>query len=117
TEDEDFMPLMLAGLLLGISADVLMRVPDPPALNLFVWLACVAFTAFAFARSTSGVTGGRRGWLLMAALFASGLVWRDAPPLKLLALAVVTMSFALAAYRPTAEWIRYSGVARYAAAW
>lgn len=111
------MLLILAGLSLGIAADLLMRVPDPPALNLFVWLVSVAITAFAFARRISGVTAGRRAWLLMAALFAAGLVWRDAPPLKLLALAVVTMSFALAAYRPTAEWIRYSGVARYAAAW
>jgi hypothetical protein len=50
-------------------------------------------------------------------LFAAGLAWRDAPPLKLLALASVTLAFALAAYRPLAAWVRSAGVTRYVRAW
>jgi hypothetical protein len=49
-------------------------------------------------------------------LFAAGLTWRDAPPLKLLALGCATLTFALAAYRPAASWVRRAGVLRYAGA-
>jgi hypothetical protein len=55
-------------------------------------------------------------WLLIGVAFAAGLAWRDAPPLKLLALACATLAFALAAHRLDASWVRRAGVLRYAGA-
>src|SRR4029079_18687327 len=49
-------------------------------------------------------------------VFAAGLAWRDAPPLKLLALGCATLAFALAAHRLAGAWVRRAGVVRYAGA-
>jgi hypothetical protein len=49
-------------------------------------------------------------------VFAAGLAWRDAPPLKLLALGGATLTFGLAAHRFAAAWVRRSGVLRYGGA-
>jgi hypothetical protein len=49
-------------------------------------------------------------------VFAAGFAWRDAEPLKVLALGCATLTFALAAHRPGASWVRRAGVLRYAAA-
>lgn len=112
------VPLLVAGLGLGVEGDLLLRTPGPPALNVSVWVASIALAALVLHRHARiELDRGRAAWLAVAVVCAAGLAWRDAPPLKLLALGCVTVAFALAAYRPDAAWVRRAGVMRYAAAW
>jgi hypothetical protein len=111
------MPLLVAGAALGAMGDALLRAPGPPGLNLSLWIAAVGVAALALHRR-AGLAGDRERvwWLATGVLFASGLTWRDAPPLKLLALGCATLTFALAAHRLAAAWVRRAGVLRYAGA-
>ncbi|MCC6858168.1 MAG: DUF4173 domain-containing protein [Bryobacterales bacterium] len=109
--------LLAAGVLLGVAGDVLLRGPGPVGLNLSLWVALVAAAALAL----HGLAGlvwdrGRIAWLVTGALLAAGLAWRDAPPLRLLALGCATLAFALAAHRRSASWVRHAGVLGYAGA-
>lgn len=106
--------LLGAGAVIGVLGDVLLRAPGAPGLNMFLWLAAVARAAYVLDRKSGRE---RAAWLLIGVLFAAGLVWRDSPMLKLLALGCVTIAFALAAYRPAAAWVRRAGVTRYVRAW
>jgi hypothetical protein len=109
--------LLVAAGTLGVIGDALLRAPDPPGLNLSLWIASVAIAAVALQRRAALVLDSERaGWLAIGVLFAAGLAWRDAPPLKLLALGCATLAFALAAHRPVAAWVRRAGVIRYAGA-
>ena len=110
-------PLLVAGGVLGAVGDALLRAPGPPGLNLSLWIASVALAAVALHRRAAlALDRERIAWLLIGVVFAGGLAWRDAPPLKLLALACATLSFALAAHRLTASWVRHAGVLRYGGA-
>ena len=109
--------LLVAGVILGLVGDALLRAPDPPALKLSLWIASVAVAALALHRHAAlALDGARVAWLAVGVLFAAGLAWRDAPPLKLLALGSATLAFALAAHRLDASWVRRAGVLRYAGA-
>ena len=111
-------PLLVAGPLLGIVGDLLLRAPGPPGVNLFVWVASVALAALVLHRRAGVALDRERiGWLAIGVLFAAGLAWRDAPPLKLLAVGCATVAFALAAYRLAAAWVRRAGIVRYVRAW
>ena len=110
-------PLLVAGVVLGVVGDSLLRAPGPPGLNLSLWVASVAVAALALhRRAPLALDRERIAWLVIGVVFAGGLAWRDAPPLKLLALACATLSFALAAHRLSASWVRRAGVLRYAGA-
>src|SRR5688572_16368250 len=111
------MPLLVAGAMLGVLGDTLLRAPDPPGLNLSLWIASVAVAALGLHRRAA-LTLDRAGiaWLVIGVLFAAGLSWRDAVPLTLLALASATLTFAIAAHRPAAAWVRRAGVLQYAGA-
>jgi hypothetical protein len=101
-----------------VAGDLLLRAPGLPALNMSLWVASIVVAALVLHRHAGiALDRGRVGWLAVAGVFAAGLAWRDAPPLKLLALGCATVAFALAAYGPDASWVRRAGVARYAAAW
>ena len=90
-------PLLVAGLVLGVLGDVLLRAPGPPGLNMFLWVAAVALAALVLHRRAGvGLDRERVTWLAIGVLFAAGLVWRDAPPLKLLAAGLQAMSPAAA---------------------
>jgi uncharacterized protein DUF4153 len=107
--------LLVAGVLLGVVGDTLLRAPGPPGLNLSLWIASVAVAAIALHRRAGvALDGGRIAWLTIGVVFAAALAWRDAPPLKLLALGCATVSFALAAHRLDASWVRRAGVVDYA---
>jgi hypothetical protein len=110
--------LLVAGVVLGAMGDALLRDPDGPVnLNLSLWVASVAVAALALHRRAALVLDrGRVAWLAIGVVFAAGLAWRDAPPLKLLALGCATLTFALAAHRLAASWVRRAGVLRYAVA-
>ena len=109
--------LLVAGGLLGTVGDALLRAPGPPGLNLSVWVASVAVAALALHRHAALAPDRERTvWLVIGVAFAAGFAWRDAPPLKLLALGCATLSFALAAHRLAAASVRRAGVLRYAGA-
>jgi hypothetical protein len=109
--------VLVAGVVLGAVGDALLRVPGPPGLNLSLWVASVAVAALALHRRAAlALDRGRVAWLAIGVVFAAGLAWRDAPPLKLLALFSATLIFALAAHRLAAAWVRRAGVLRYAGA-
>jgi hypothetical protein len=109
--------LLVAGVVLGAVGDALLRAPGPPGLNLSLWVASVAVAALALHRRAALTLDRERvAWLVIGVVFAAGLAWRDAPPLKLLALGCATLTFALAAHRLAAAWVRRAGVLRYAGA-
>jgi hypothetical protein len=111
-------PLFVAGVLLGVAGDALLRVGGPPGLNMSLWVAAIALSAYVLQRR-AGLARDRERvvWLAITVLFAAGLAWRDSTLLKPLALGCTTLSFALAAYRVAAAWVRSAGVSTYAWAW
>lgn len=111
-------PLLLAGAVVGVVADVVLRAPGAPGLNVFVCVALIALAAVVLdASSGARLDAERVVWLGIAVLFAAGLAWRDSHTLKPLALGCVTLAFALAAYRTAGAWVRRAGVVRYVRAW
>ena len=109
--------LLVAGVVLGAMGDALLRAPGPPGLNLSLWVVSVAVAALALHRRAAlALDRERVVWLAIGVVFAAGLAWRDAPPLKLLALGCATLIFALAAHRLAAAWVRRAGLLRYAGA-
>ena len=109
--------LLASGVALGAVGDALLRAPGPPGLNLSLWIASVAVAGLALhRRARLPLDRERVAWLVIGVVFAAGLAWRDAPPLKLLALGCATLTFALAAHRLAAAWVRRAGVLRYAGA-
>jgi hypothetical protein len=109
--------LLVAGVALGIVGDALLFEANAVALNLALWIGLVAAGAVGLKLRTGGVLDGERaGWLAIGVVFASGLAWRDEPPLKLLALGCAAAALALAAHRRRAVWVRHAGVLHYVAA-
>ena len=109
--------LLVSGVVLGAVGDALLRASGPPGLNLSLWVAAVAVAALVLHRRAAlALDRERVAWLAIGVGFAAGLAWRDAPPLKLLALGCATLTFALAAHRLAAAWVRRAGVLRYAGA-
>ncbi|MGE5243386.1 MAG: DUF4153 domain-containing protein [Betaproteobacteria bacterium] len=109
--------LLVAGVVLGAVGDALLRAPGPVGVNMSLWVASVAVAALALRRRAALEPDRERvAWLVIGVVFAAGLAWRDAPPLRLLALGCATLTFALAASRPDAAWVRRAGVLRYAGA-
>jgi Domain of unknown function (DUF4173) len=114
---EEVAALLVAGVVLGGVGDALLRAPGPPGLNLSLWITSVAVAALALHRRAARALDHERVvWLVIGVAFAAGLAWRDAPPLKLLALGCATLSFALAAHRLAAASVRRAGVLQYAGA-
>lgn len=109
--------LLGAGALIGLLGDVLLRAGGAPGVNMSLWVASIAAAAFALHRWAGfELDRERRMWLFVAVALAAGLAWRDAPPLKLLALAGAALAFGLAAYRAGGAWVRRAGVLDYAGA-
>jgi hypothetical protein len=109
--------LVMAGVVLGAVGDALLRAPGPPGLNLSLWIASVAVAALVVHRRAGlALDRERVAWLAIGVVCAAGLAWRDAEPLKLLALGCATLTFALAAHVLAASWVRRAGVVRYAVA-
>lgn len=107
--------LLATGVVLGAAGDALLRAAGPPGLNMSLWIALVAVAALALHRRAAlTLDAGRVAWLAIGVVCAAGLAWRDAPPLKLLALGSATLMFAIAAHRTEASWVRGAGVVRYA---
>jgi hypothetical protein len=109
--------LIVAGVVLGVVGDALLFDANDVALNLSLWIGLWAAAAVVLHRRLgSALDAERTGWLAIGVVFASGLAWRDGPPLKLLALACTAAAFAFATHRKSAAWVRRAGVMHYAAA-
>ena len=110
--------LLVAGGILGILGDALLRVGGPPGINMSLWVAAIALAAYLLQRHAGlQIDRDRLAWLAITVMFASGLAWRDSTILKPLALGCTTLGFALAGHRVTASWVRRAGVSTYAFAW
>ncbi len=93
-------PLLVAALMLGVTGDALLRVGGPPGLNMSLWVAAIALSAYVLQRRAGlEMDRERVAWLAITVVFAAGLAWRDSTTLKPLALGCTTLGFALAAYR------------------
>jgi Domain of unknown function (DUF4173) len=109
--------LIAAGVILGALGDALARASGPPGVNLSLWVASVAVAALVLQRRAALALDRQRvTWLAIGVVFAAGFAWRDAPPLRLLALGSATLTFALAAHQRTASWVSRAGVLQYAGA-
>ncbi len=110
-------PLLVAGVILGAAGDALLHGSGPVGINLSLWVALVAAAVLALSRrATLALDRERAAWLVLGVLFSTGPAWRAAPPLILLALGGAVLCFALAAYRPTACWVRSAGILQYGVA-
>jgi hypothetical protein len=109
--------VLVAGLLLGVAGNALLRPAGPPALNLALWTALVAGTAVLLHRR-SGARLSVEAMLLLGTgvAFTAGMAWRDAESLKVLALLCAVVAFALPAFRAGLAWLRRSSVAEFIAA-
>lgn len=119
-DDDEPVPLaglLIAGLILGLLGDLLLRNQGAPGLGLSAWTAAIAAAALAL-HWWAGLklTRSRGVWLLIAVALAAGLAWRGAPPLKLLAMSGTALAFGLAAYRLGGAWIRRARLFDYAGA-
>jgi hypothetical protein len=104
--------VLLAGVLLGVVGNALLRPDGPPALNFAVWSALVAGTAVLLHRRSGARLSGESAALLgLGVVFAVLMVWRDADTLKVMALFSAVVAFALPAFRAGAAWLRRSSVA------
>jgi hypothetical protein len=112
------VPLVAAGLMLGATGDVLMHASDGPVgISVPLWIAAVAAAVLVLHRRAGlALDRERVAWLAAGVLFAAGFAWRDAERLQVLAMGCTLVTFALAAHRPVADWVRRAGVARYAGA-
>ncbi|MEX1257729.1 MAG: DUF4173 domain-containing protein [Gemmatimonadota bacterium] len=110
-------PLILGGLLLGVIADVLLRAPGAPGLNLALWaLALGGATGLLHRRKTGAPYPEATILVAGGVLLAATIAWRDSEALKLLALAGSATAFALPAYRAGASWVRRTHVFEYGGA-
>lgn len=85
---------------LGIAGDLLLR-PAPAGWNAALWLVALAAAAAALVKlQPDDLQRPRRGFLLLAALFALMLAWRNSPFLKALAFTMVVANIDMAAGNP-----------------
>jgi hypothetical protein len=100
-----------AGALLGVVGNVLVRSGGAPGLNLLIWAIALAVATVVVHRRAGGVLSSEARIMIAVGLASAiVLVWRDAPPLKLLAIWLTALAFWLPAFRSGAAWIRSSRV-------
>lgn len=103
--------IVTQGVIMGVSGDLLLRGSEGPGLNLVILFAGLALSIRVVGhRATLGLSREARAWLLVGILFATGLVLRGAPELRILAFFAAAAAFALPAYRAGAAWLRSGGV-------
>lgn len=100
-----------AALLIGVTADLLVRSPQGPGLNVLVFFLVLALAVVAVGR-VAGRPPSREAcsWIVGGVLLASVFVLRASPVLQLLAFLSASAAFALPALRAGAAWVRRSGV-------
>src|SRR5918995_6517304 len=67
-------PLFVAGILLGVVGDALLRVGGPPGVNMSLWVAAITLSAYVLQRRGGPELNRERvAWLAITVLFAAGL--------------------------------------------
>lgn len=106
--------VLATGIVLGGLGDVLLRASGGPGLNFFIWTtAVVAAAVVLHGHAGMRLSVEARAWLAAGVLFAAVVAWRDAPALKLVAIAAAGVAFALPAMRAGAAWVQRAGVSEY----
>jgi hypothetical protein len=105
--------LIGVALVLGVFGDVLLRA-TPWGVNLFIWITLLVGLVVSFARWGRIVTGGEGRWLvLVAVVFASGIVLRDSPVVVFLDVLALLISLSLAVWRGRSGSLRRAGISDY----
>ena len=104
------MALPLA-VVMGVVADVLVRVSGRPGLNLALWAALGTGVLVMLFRLRSEPVAAESRWLVGGALaFAAGLVLRDAEALAVFSILASVALLTLAAGRAATAWVERAGV-------
>lgn len=91
------LAILTHGVLLGVSADVLLR-DGRPGIAVPLWIALAGITLVSLTRRDGrGVGAEPIGWLLTGVLFACGLAWRDSGFLQAFDMIAAIAAFAMAA--------------------
>ncbi len=98
-------PALLCAVALGVLADLLMRGPGRPGLNVALWALAGVAVLLVLARRRTVPAARETWWLVGGALgFAGALVLRDAEALAVFSLFAAMALLLLAAGRATAAW-------------
>jgi hypothetical protein len=98
-------PALLWAVALGVLADLLVRVPGRPGLNVALWALTGVAGLVVLARRRADPVSRETWWLVGGALgFAGALVLRDAEALAVFSLFAAVALLLLAAGRTTAAW-------------
>lgn len=98
-------------LLLGVTGNVLVRSPQGPGLNVFLFFVALAVGIRAVTRTAERPPSREAwSWIIGGALLASTLVVRASPALQALAFFAASAAFAFPALRAGAAWMRGSGL-------
>jgi hypothetical protein len=97
--DKESLPILAAGLLLGLLADLLLRT-TAWGINVFIWMAAfIAVAAILEGRRVSGSPSRILLFMLPACFFAGTFAWRDSDSLKIANATAICCIMALAALR------------------
>ena len=100
-------------LVLGGLGDLLLRA-TPWGINFLIWVTVIVGLATLLARWGRVGTGGEGKWLVLVALvFAAGLVLRDSPVVVFLDLLGVMVSLSLAVWLGRSGSLRHAGILDY----
>lgn len=98
-------PVLIGALSLGLLADLLVRVPGRPGLNVALWAAAGVAVLIALLRRRTGPMARETVWLVSGALaLAIGLALRDAAALAVFSLVAAAALLMLAAGRAAGAW-------------
>lgn len=103
--------VLVAGLVLGIAGDVLLRGRGGPGLNFLLLFVGLGVAVWALSR-LGRLTLSREAIATMGlgVVFAATLVLRGSEALRFIAFVTAAVAFALSAFRAGAAWLRSSGV-------
>jgi hypothetical protein len=105
--------LIGVALVLGVLGDILLRA-TPWGVNFLIWITLLVGLAVSFARWGRVGAGGEGRWLvLVAVVFASGIILRDSPVVVFLDVLAVLISLSLAVWRGRGGSLRRAGISDY----
>ncbi|MDQ3864384.1 MAG: DUF4173 domain-containing protein, partial [Actinomycetota bacterium] len=97
-------------LAIGVLGDVLLR-DTPWGINFLIWVTAIVGIAVLLARWGRVGTGGEGKWfILVAVVFAAGVVLRDSPTVVFLDVVGVLISLSLAVWRGRSGSLRRAGI-------
>ncbi len=101
----------MAGISLGVVADLLLFDSGRPGLNVFLLFLALALSVVAVARRGGlRLSGEALGWMAAGILLAGTFLLRDSPALHAMAFLAAAAAFAWPALRGGAPWLQGSGI-------